>query len=191
MHRQEKPNRLFTWLEDHRRFLAATTLIACLGGTATADYISVEHQTGRQSVPAGTCASPFFEAGYRGDEGASEVSQLLGSRAGIVMHVSGEAGVIGVRGAFKAPGDKDWVAISDMLPVDDKHNKDLTFGLGKGDVVFGVQAIANGGSEACSYAPSTVPEVQNIGQYRNRPGQSPWPNPGEFLANAGLPIPPI
>ncbi len=175
-----------------RPVLSAVAVVALgLGAVGVGDYVSVENQTDRRPVPAGSCESPFFTTTHGGDPQASGITQYLGGRTGVVLQVAAGEQATGVRAAYRSPDDAEWVDRSAMLPVDALGSATLTLAIGKDDVVFGVQVIGPEGNQSCAEAPLVAVDIQGVGEYRNRPGQTPWPNPGEYLTNLGVGAPPL
>lgn len=184
-------NRIAEYVGEHKVRSAFMATALTLGIISAGNYVSIEHQDGRQSVPADSCESPFFTTQHDGDPQASNISHFLGNRTGVALHVSAGQTARGVRAAFKAPGDEAWTLTSDMLPVDALGNTVLTLAIGKGDVIFGVQAVAPEGDSICQHASSVDVEVRGVGEYQSEPGKSPWLNPGEAFVNLGIPVPPL
>jgi len=180
-----------SFIGEHKVVSGLVAVVLGLGAVGVGDYVSVASQTDRQPVPAGSCESPFFVTHRVGDPEASSVSQYFGGRNGIVMHVNVGGQAIGVRAAYKSPDAAEWGDVSDMLPVNELGQATLTLAIGKGDVDFGVQTVAQDGSPACRQAPMVAVEIQDVGEYSNRPGQTPWANPGEYLTNLGISAPPV
>ena len=88
-------------------------------------------------------------------------------------------GARGVRVAFKHGQDaREWT-VSDMLPVNQAAAFLAKVGVSNGKVVFGVQAVADGGQEsgrAICARPPNIDEKYYESGFAGAIGEHPWPN---------------
>jgi hypothetical protein len=150
------------------------------------------YDDGTRPIPANSCLSPFNTISEKGDPGASFLTPLLGDRRGIKVRgfnekALGTNGIYGIQAAFKAPGDKDWQQISPMMPLNKKTNiATVVLAIGKGDVEFGIRAVAPHGSVACETMPQMDVALQDVGEFRQVPGECPWRTPVAYLVDRGV-----
>ena len=170
---------------------SAVVLVA-LGAVMLAGVERFDVDPITQPRPAETCLSPWMPSDVYRDPGANFMTPYLGERSGVEAHINipKDSDAMGIEAGFDDPTTSavGWQS-SDMIPVQPGEQVRLRMAIGKGAVEFGIRYVAPDGSDTCDEVPLAGFVELGPDDFALLPGMSPWPNPGEALYKAGVPVP--
>lgn len=187
------PNDPFARAPERRRFSRPGKKTLAVAGALVLGLIGTEwygndvNQTFPE--PADSCVSPFTASQPYLDQITYKPELYTGIlTSGVVAKTVLPKGVYGVEAGFKGPQDdeKSWSASGMLKPENAAGNLAVKFGIGNGQVEFGLRYVAHQGSRYCTEPPDVDFTHVSSWEYPFEGGKLPWPSvvnmPSNILA---------